>query len=251
MVIQAEKLFHSFDGGRTAVLRDLSLSVSPGEFVAVIGLSGAGKSTLLRALNGSVVPTGGTLRVLEVDVRDASGERLRQLRRQVGFIFQQFHLLKNLTALRNVLAGRLAYVPLWRALTGLFPSDETNRARAALDAVGLSGRYNAKVRELSGGQQQRVAIARALVQEPKLILADEPMASLDPRLGEMVLKILRRFNRERGLTVLVNIHSPPLARAYADRILALREGQVVFDGPPAALTPEIEREVYRVEGDEP
>jgi len=247
-MISARGLSKSFDGGRVFALRDVSVDIQPGEFVAVIGLSGAGKSTFLRSINGTSTPSGGKLEVLGLKVEGNTPAELVALRRRIGFIFQQFNLVKNLTALQNVLVGRSAFVPLWRSLTGLYGQENLDLAMDAMDSVGLSGRYWEKARNLSGGQQQRVAIARALVQQPKIILADEPMASLDPKLSEVVLEILARINREAGITVLVNIHVLELARKYARRILAFRMGELVFDGKPDELTPEKIEAIYTLEG---
>lgn len=244
--IHASKLSVSFDGGRSFALQEIDLEVSSGELVAVIGLSGAGKSTLLRALNGSRRATSGNLQVLGREVPDLRGRPLRDLRREIGFIFQSFHLLPSLTALQNVLCGRSGYAPWWRVLSGWYSHTDTERALSALASVGLAAREHDEARSLSGGQQQRVAIARALVQEPKMLLADEPMASLDPKLSEVVLQILQRANRERGITTLVNLHVLELAKKYAGRIVALRAGQIVFDGKPEELSAAAVERIYKV-----
>lgn len=217
-------------------LKDINFRVEPGEFVAVIGRSGAGKSTLLRALNGTVECTGGSAQVLGQNLRNMPGSDLRRLRAKIGFIFQQFNLVKNLTAMDNVLHGRLAHVGLLRSLLGLYPRKDIELAQDALKSVGLDGKLNSRVDALSGGQQQRVAIARAIVQNPEIILADEPMASLDPKLSEVVLQLLLNFNRERGMTTIVNLHVLELAQKYATRIVGMREGKMVFEGTPKDLT---------------
>ncbi len=250
MSITANQLSKTFDGGKTFALNNVSVEIPQGQFVAVIGLSGAGKSTFLRSINGTNPPSGGSLNVLGQDVASLRGSNLSQLRKQVGFIFQQFNLVKNLSAEKNVLCGRVAYVSRWRALSGFFGVENTALAHRALDSVGLSGRYTEKVRHLSGGQQQRVAIARALVQQPKIILADEPMASLDPKLSEVVLDILAKINREQNITIVVNIHVLELARKFAERILAFRKGALVFDGSPAELTDERTEEIYTIPGEQ-
>ncbi len=246
MPILAENLSVSFDQGKTFALDGVNLRIEPGEFVAVIGLSGAGKSTFLRTINAMVKPTGGKIQVLGNEVSGLRSKQLASHRRQIGFIFQQFNLVKSLTVVKNVLMGRIAYSPLWRSLTGMYAPDDFALARKTLDSVGLRGRHTEKVRNLSGGQQQRVAIARALVQQPRILLADEPMASLDPKLSEVVIEILERVNREQGITVLVNIHVLEYARKYAKRIIAFRKGKVVFDGPPAQLSEDAIQNIYEV-----
>ena len=247
MTIEVEQYSKTFDGGHTYALKDVTLNIQQGEFVAIIGLSGAGKSTFLRAINGTNEPGTGKLKVLNLDVAALKSGGLKNLRKQIGFIFQQFNLVKNITAMQNVLVGRVAYAPLWRVLTGMYSQKDKYMAKMALDAVGLKGRYHERAANLSGGQQQRVAIARTLVQQPKVILADEPMASLDPKLSEVVLDILQNINRERNITVIVNIHVLELAKRYADRIIAFRYGEVVFDGKPEDLTPELTEDIYKVD----
>ncbi|MGZ3712299.1 MAG: phosphonate ABC transporter ATP-binding protein [Bdellovibrionota bacterium] len=244
-IIRAKNLSKSFDGGKTYAIKNLTVEIKQGELVAVIGLSGAGKSTFLRALNGTTKDFEGELEVLGDKVATL-GSNLVKLRRRIGFIFQNFNLVKSLSVLQNVLVGRVGYAPLWRVLTGFYGAEDQALAKKAIDSVGLEGRYHEKVRNLSGGQQQRVAIARALVQNPELILADEPMASLDPKLSELVLQMLERINRERGITVLVNIHMLELAKKYAHRMLAFREGHIIFDGKPSELSPAKIEEIYRV-----
>lgn len=246
MSIVAKHLTKSFDNGNTFALDDVNVKIDQGEFVAVIGLSGAGKSTFLRAINGMNVPFQGSLNVLNSEVSTLQGRELVHLRKRIGFIFQQFNLVKNLSALQNVAIGRIGYMPKWRALTGLFSKEDVERARQALDSVGLKGRYTERVRHLSGGQQQRVAIARALVQDPSIILADEPMASLDPKLSEVVLDILKGINDSQNITIIVNIHVLELARKYARRVIAFRKGQLVFDGPAATLTEEKLENIYAI-----
>ncbi|MCO5143204.1 MAG: phosphonate ABC transporter ATP-binding protein [Oligoflexia bacterium] len=247
MSIIAKNLSKTFDGGKTYALKNVNLTIQQGELIAIIGLSGAGKSTFLRAINGTNPAGTGDLQVLGVNVPQLKTSQLVGLRKQIGFIFQQFNLVKNLTVLQNVLVGRIAYAPLWRSLTGIYSQEDKSIAKKALDSVGLEGRYYDKARNLSGGQQQRVAIARALVQEPKIILADEPMASLDPKLSEVVIEMLENINRERNITVIVNIHVLSLAKKYAKRMIAFRKGEVVFDGPPSELTDEKVEAIYHVD----
>lgn len=249
MGILARNISKSFDQGKSFALSEVNVEIGQGEFIAVIGLSGAGKSTFLRCINGMNPLTAGSLSVLGKELNGLSGKELIALRRQVGFVFQQFNLVKNLTTLQNVLVGRMGYTPTWRTLLGLFAPEDLQLAKDTLDSVGLSGRYYDKVRSLSGGQQQRVAIARTLVQKPKIILADEPMASLDPKLSEVVLDILARANREQKITVIVNIHVLELARKYAKRALAFRQGKLVYDGPIEGLSPSIVEDIYALNAD--
>jgi phosphonate transport system ATP-binding protein len=245
--IIAKNLSKTFDGGKNFALKDVNLEIKQGEFIAIIGLSGAGKSTFLRAINATNPPGTGSLQVLDLEVNKISGRKLVNLRKQIGFIFQQFNLVKNLSVLQNVLVGRIAYAPLWRSLLGFFSEEDKAIAKRAIDSVGLDGRYHDKARNLSGGQQQRVAIARALVQQPKIILADEPMASLDPKLSEVIIEMLEKINKEQNITVIVNIHVLSLAKKYAKRMIAFRKGQVVFDGTPAELTDAKVDEIYHVD----
>lgn len=246
MSIIAENLSVTFDQGKSFALDKVNLKIDQGEFVAVIGLSGAGKSTFLRSINAMVKPSSGKIRVLDNEVSELKSSRLAFHRRQIGFIFQQFNLIKSISVLKNVLVGRIAYSPLWRSLTGLYSAEDRQLASDTLRSVGLFNRDTDKARNLSGGQQQRVAIARALVQQPKILLADEPMASLDPKLSEVVIETLEKVNREKGITVLVNIHVLEYAKKYAKRIIAFRKGQLVFDGKPSDLTEEAIEHIYQV-----
>lgn len=234
-MIRIRGLTKEYPGG-TRALDGVDLDVAPGEFVVLIGPSGAGKSTLLRCLNGLVLPTSGTVSVDGESVVGASGDRLRLIRARIGFVFQQFNLLRRLTALENVLVGRLAHVSEWRSVLGWFPLADVAKARGVLNRVGLGELADRRVDTLSGGQQQRVAIARALVQEPRVLLADEPMSSLDPALAQTVMEFLQRINREDGITVITSLHVLELARAYGRRIVGIRAGHIVHDGPPESLT---------------
>jgi len=234
-VIRVRGLHKQYPGG-TVALDGVDLDIAEGELVALIGPSGAGKSTLLRCLNGFVAPTRGEVWVGGATVTGATGERLRLIRAGIGFIFQQFNLQRRLSVLENVLIGGLARAPRLRSLLGLFPASDVVRARAALARVGLGGLDERRVDTLSGGQQQRVAIARVLVQEPRVILADEPMASLDPALSESVLALLQRISDEDGITVVTSLHVLDLARRYSRRVIGLRAGGVAYDGSPESLT---------------
>lgn len=238
-------LYEDRKGGEVHALKGANLDIRAGEFTAIIGPSGAGKSTLLRGMNRSVEPCAGEILFNGKEITHIQGEELLRLRRKIGFIFQQFNLIPSLSALQNVLAGRLPHISAGRSLLGIFPKEETEHALRYLAEVGLAEKGESRASELSGGQQQRVAIARALAQEPEAILADEPTASLDPVLAESILTLLSDINRKRGITVIANLHSIDLARRYAKRIIGLRAGQVVFDGTAEELTDEQIEEIYR------
>lgn len=231
----------------TQGLNNVSLTIHAGEFVALIGKSGAGKSTLLRAVNGLNSLSSGDIRIEGESVTRARGKTLRNLRSRVGMIFQGFNLVGVSTVQRNVIVGRLAHHPAWRGFFGIFPKSDYELVLDALRRVGLEAKLHSRADQLSGGQQQRVAIARALVQQPKVLLADEPVASLDPVSTDQIMGDLRRIGQQLGLTVVMTLHSVPLARSYATRIIGLRDGQIVFDGTPAQANDARMREVY---GDE-
>ena len=220
----------------TVGLKDVSLEIAPGEMVVVVGLSGSGKSTLIRAVNGLVPVTAGTLEVGGRRVSGSSPRALRRLRGDIGMVFQSFNLAGRASVLQNVLVGRLAHTPLWRTLLGLYPEADKDLAYEALDRVGILSKVYARASDLSGGQQQRVAIARALAQQPRVVLADEPVASLDPPTAHGVMGDLRRINRDLGITVLVNLHLLDLAREYGTRMIGMRAGEVVYDGPASSAT---------------
>ncbi|MEJ1089439.1 phosphonate ABC transporter ATP-binding protein [Microbacterium sp. Mu-80] len=215
----------------TKALTDVSLRVDAGEMVSVVGLSGSGKSTLIRTINGLVRASGGTVTVGPHEASSLRGRALRELRGHVGMIFQGFNLAERTNVYQNVLVGRFAHSPAWRNLLGIPSSDDREIALSALDSVGMLEKVWARGGALSGGQKQRVAIARALSQQPSIMLADEPVASLDPPTAHAVMSDLRRINQERGLTVMVNIHLMDLAREYTTRMIGLRSGRVVYDGP--------------------
>ena len=226
-------------------LDGVDLDIAAGEFVMVIGQSGAGKTTLLRCLNRLVEPTAGDVQLNGSQVTGASAEALRLARRQIGMIFQQFNLVKRASVLENVLAGRLGHVPGLPSLVGRFPERDRNLALACLRQVGLEEFASRRADTLSGGEQQRVAIARALAQEPKVILADEPTASLDPKLTESIMGILQRINIEGRMTLVVSQHMLETALTYGTRIVGLRQGRLMFDGPPHAITPGIVEDIYQ------
>jgi phosphonate transport system ATP-binding protein len=225
-------------------LHQVDLVVRPGEFVAILGRSGAGKTTFLRALNRLVEPTDGTIRVAGRLVTGAGAGELREIRRQIGMVFQQFNLVKRAPVIENVLAGRLGYVQPASSVLGRFPAADRELARACLAQVGLAHLADRRADTLSGGEQQRVAIARALAQRPAVILADEPTASLDPALTSSIMDILRTINREQGLTLVVSQHQLETALAYATRIVGFRQGRIAFDGPPTNVTPTVVAAIY-------
>ena len=225
-------------------LSDVSLRIEQGEFVAIIGLSGAGKSTLIRTINRMHPITSGTLTVDGVDVTSLKGKRLRRFRRKIGMIFQSFNLVTRTTVLKNVLAAKVPELPLWHAVLGIFPKKDSVEALEALDKVGILEKAFTRVDQLSGGQQQRVALARTLAQNPQIILADEPVASLDPVTAKQVMDDFKRINREMNITVLINIHHVDLALQYADRVVGIRAGQIVFDGKAPEVTPDVLAQIY-------
>jgi phosphonate transport system ATP-binding protein len=236
--------------GEKVAVDGASFAVERGSFVGVIGRSGAGKSTLLRMINRLAEPSEGRVLFEGTDVTALKGRELRRWRSRSAMIFQQFNLSGRLDVLTNVLMGRLADVPSWRSLFQLWPEDDKAIALSALEQFDIAALAPQRADQLSGGQQQRVAIARALVQQPALILADEPIASLDPRNTRIVMDALLRINKHFGITVLCNLHSLDLARSYCDRLIGMALGRVVFDGVPADLTDRIARELYDLEAGE-
>jgi phosphonate transport system ATP-binding protein len=236
--------------GDKLAARDISLEIASGSFVGVIGRSGAGKSTLLRMINRLVEPSSGTITFNGKNVTALQGADLRDWRRRCAMIFQQFNLVGRMDVLTNVLMGRLGYVPGWQAMLKMWPHEDRVIALAALEQLDIAGLAAQRADQLSGGQQQRVAICRALVQEPDIILADEPIASLDPRNTKVVMDALQRINREFGITIICNLHSLDLARGYCDRLVGMAQGRVVFDDTPGRLTEEVARELYGLEAGE-
>lgn len=228
----------------TLALDDVSLSIPHGQMVAVIGRSGAGKSTLLRLMNRLIEPSGGTIAFDGHDITGLRGEDLRRWRAQAAMIFQSYNLSPRLDVLTNVMVGASTEIPQLRRLLRLYRRDERLRAAATLDDLGLIDKALERAERLSGGQQQRVAIARALMQSPRLVLADEPVASLDPHNTRLVMETLKWINAERGITVICNLHSLEIARAYADRVIGLRDGRLVFDGSAEALSDAALADVY-------
>lgn len=228
----------------TVGLKNLNLTIHKGEFIVIVGLSGAGKSTMLRSINRLHEITDGQIVIDGKSITAASGGELRRMRRDIGMIFQSFNLVKRSSVLRNVLSGRVGYHSTWRTVLGMFPKHDVDLALKALERVNIREKAYSRADELSGGQQQRVSIARALAQEAKIILADEPVASLDPLTTRQVMDDLQRINQELGITTIVNLHFIDLAREYATRIIGLRAGQVVFDGPVAEATDDKFSEIY-------
>lgn len=228
-MLQIENLTKIYDDG-TQALTDVSFTVEEGEFLVVIGLSGSGKSTLLRCINRLVEPTAGRIIWNGRDITAADQSDLREIRREIGMIFQHFNLVKRSTVMTNVLSGRLGYTPPAWSLINRFRRVDKERAVQALERVGIPDKANNRADELSGGQQQRVGIARALMQEPKMILADEPVASLDPVLAHSILGNLERINQEDKMTVICSLHFLDLVQRYATRVIGLRDGVIVFEG---------------------
>lgn len=254
MSLRIKNLNKHFSNGRHA-LRDININIQQGEMVALIGASGSGKSTLLRHVAGLMNADLGSGSMIEVNghciQQDGQIQKdVRQIRSQVGFVFQQFNLVDRLPVLVNVLVGHLHKMPWWRSLMRWFNHDERALALEALARVGIMDCHAQRASTLSGGQQQRAAIARTLVQGAKVVLADEPIASLDPESSRKVMEILTRINREDRCTVVVSLHQVDMAMRYCARVIALREGQVVYDGPAAALTPSYLRTLYGMQADE-
>jgi phosphonate transport system ATP-binding protein len=242
-MLKFQQISKTFPDG-TKALKNVDLHIAEGEFVVIVGLSGAGKSTLIRCVNRLVEPTGGTLLADGNDVTKMNSAQLRQWRTKVGMIFQNYNLVKRSSVLRNVLAGRLGHTSTMRSLLGLFPKSDIEMAKRALDRVGIPEKIYNRADQLSGGQQQRVSIARALCQQPRILLADEPVASLDPPTSHAVMRDLVRINREDKITTLVNLHFIDMAQEYADRIIGMRAGEVVYDGPASKVTEQTFEEIY-------
>ena len=225
-------------------LDDVNLTIEQGEFVGIIGLSGAGKSTLLRTINRMHDITSGTLTVDGQEVKNLKGKQLRKFRRNIGMIFQSFNLVTRTTVIRNVLMAQVPEMPFWRVLLGIFKKEDKLNALEALDKVGILDKAYIRADQLSGGQQQRVALARTLAQNPKIILADEPVAALDPVTAKQVMSDFKKINQEMNITILINIHHVELALAYADRIIGIRAGKIVYDGPSADVTEDVLNMIY-------
>lgn len=242
-MIELNNVTKIFPNGVTG-LKNINLTIHKGEFVCIIGLSGAGKSTLLRSLNRLNDVSEGEVKIAGESITHANARQLRRMRRNIGMIFQQFNLVRKNTVQKNVISGRLGYYSNWQTLLGLFSKEDYARTETALEKVGLADKLKDRSDSLSGGQQQRVSIARTIVQEADLILADEPVSALDPVTSETVMNDFKRLNEENERTIVINIHSVDLARRYASRIIGMRAGEIVFDGPAYAATDEKLNEIY-------
>ena len=242
-MLKVEHLTKIYEGG-TLALEDVSCEVKDGEFLAVIGLSGSGKSTLLRCINRLIEPTEGRITWNGVDITNASQEDLRRIRRRIGMVFQHFNLVSRSKVTTNVLSGRLGYTNPAYSLINRFAKDDHARAQAQLERVGLTDRDDHRADALSGGQQQRVGIARAMIQEPEMILADEPVASLDPVLAHSIMQYLEQINQEDKVTILCSLHFLDLVEKYSQRVIALNDGKLVFEGTAAELDDERFKDIY-------
>ena len=249
-LIRVEHLTKIYERGEVLALDDISFTVKRGEFLVLLGLSGSGKSTLLRCINRLIEPTAGQIQFDGINVTKASAKQLRQLRRRMAMIFQQFNLVKRSTVLTNVLSGRLGYVNPGASAIHKFPKEDLDAAVANLERVGIPEQAYKRADELSGGQQQRVGIARALMQKPDLLMADEPVSALDPATSHSIMQYLELMNREDGVTVIASLHFLSLARRYGTRILALKDGKIVFEGSPAEIDAAKFKEIYGEEAQE-
>lgn len=242
-MIKFEHVDKTYPNG-TKGLIDVNLEIEQGEFVAVIGLSGAGKSTLIRTINKMIDITGGKLTVNGVDVSSLKGNELRTFRRKIGMVFQSFNLVNKTSVINNVLSAKVADMSFFRTLLGLYSKEDKLQALESLDKVGILDKAFTRADQLSGGQMQRVALARTLTQDPEIILADEPVASLDPIMADVVMEDFTRINREMNITVIINIHHVDLALQYASRVIGINSGRIVYDGPAKEVNKEILRKIY-------
>ncbi len=247
-MLEIKNLTKIYEGG-TQALYDVSFTVKPGEFLAVIGLSGSGKSTLLRCINRLIEPTDGQIIWNGEDITAASQDEMLRIRRKIGMIFQHFNLVSRSRVITNVLAGRLGYVNPALSLLNRFPKSDMEMAQKQLDRVSIADQAYKRADELSGGQQQRVGIARAMMQEPEIILADEPVASLDPVLAHSIMQYLETINKEDGVMVLCSLHFLDLVHRYADRAIALNDGELMFDGSPHDIDDDKFKDIYGKEAE--
>ncbi len=242
-MLRLDALTKTYKTGDKA-LKEVTVDVPSGQVIALIGPSGAGKSTLIRCINRLVEPTSGKVMLEDLNITNLKPAALRRERRRMGMIFQEYALVERLTVMENVLSGRLGYVGFWRALTRRFPQSDVDEAFRLLDRVGLLHMADKRADQLSGGQRQRVGICRALIQNPALLLVDEPTASLDPKTSRQIMRLICELCAERGLAAIINIHDVALAQMFVARVIGLRFGEVVYDGPPDGLTPEKLTEIY-------
>ena len=242
-MLKLSALTKRYDTGDLA-LNQVDLEIPDAQVLALIGPSGAGKSTLIRCVNRLVEPTSGSATLNDINLTKLSSRALRKSRRKMGMIFQEYALVERLTVMENVLSGRLGYVGFWRSYFRKFPKDDIKEAFRLLDRVGLLEMADKRADELSGGQRQRVGICRALIQDPDLLLVDEPTASLDPKTSRQIMRLINELCSERGLTAIINIHDVLLAQMFAQRIVGLANGEVVYDGKPEGLTPEVLTQIY-------
>ena len=242
-MLKISALTKRYDTGDLA-LNQVDLEIPDAQVLALIGPSGAGKSTLIRCVNRLVEPTSGNATLNDINLTKLSSRALRKSRRKMGMIFQEYALVERLTVMENVLSGRLGYVGFWRSYFRKFPKDDIKEAFRLLDRVGLLEMADKRADELSGGQRQRVGICRALIQDPDLLLVDEPTASLDPKTSRQIMRLINELCSERGLTAIINIHDVLLAQMFAQRIVGLANGEVVYDGKPEGLTPEVLTQIY-------
>jgi len=242
-MLQLSELTKRYSTGELA-LKGVTLEIPKGQVLALIGPSGAGKSTLIRCVNRLVQPTSGSVVLKELELTKLSSSALRRARRRMGMIFQEYALVERLTVMENVLSGRLGYVGFWRSYFRKFPSADIQEAYRLLDRVGLKHMADKRADELSGGQRQRVGICRALIQNPDLLLVDEPTASLDPKTSRQIMRLIQELCSERGLTAIINIHDVFLAQMFSQRVVGLELGSVVYDGKPEGLTPEVLTRIY-------
>ena len=242
-MLKLENLTKRYNTGDLA-LQGIDLSIPNGQVLALIGPSGAGKSTLIRCINRLVEPTNGSAILNEVNLTKLSSRALRKSHRKMGMIFQEYALVERLTVMENVLSGRLGYVGFWKSFLRKFPKKDVNEAFRLLDRVGLIEMADKRADELSGGQRQRVGICRALIQNPDLLLVDEPTASLDPKTSRQIMRLINELCQERGLTAIINIHDVLLAQMFSQRIVGLALGNIVYDGSPEGLTPEVLTKIY-------
>ena len=249
MILKVDNLHKVYNNG-THALKGVSFEVEEGEFLVVIGLSGSGKSTLLRCINRLIEPTSGTVNFMGKNIAHIKGEELRKAKAKIGMVFQQFNLIKRRSVLTNVLTGKLGSLGTFESLFEKFSDDVYKEAYNNLETVGISEKAGIRADSLSGGQQQRVAIARSLMQNPKLLLADEPVASLDPATSNSIMHYFEKINKERGTTVICNLHFLSLVRKYATRVIALKAGEIIYEGLPGEIDESWFKRIYGEEAEE-